>query len=482
MTTEAMQSPEIREPAALPSAEGTTTLFRISVILIILLGAWLRFDTAFSTVVVQPIRADAAKYVSYAYNINHFSIYSHAPSSNPGTQTSQPVPDALVTPGYPAFLALLLGKGEVDWSFVKRVLLAQVILGTLTIWLVYIISRQLMPKPWTLLPTFLTAISPKLIIAGSYLLTETLFTASLMALYSWLFLSKSRNASRIAIAGGVLLGIAALVRPTLQYAIPFILAGALPLIARGARWKYSIAMCFGFLLMIAPWAIRNSIVTGHASDPTLTISALVHGHYPNMMFNSLEESKGYPYRFDPQIAELTVSIPAALGGIAERITQSPAQYLRWYAFGKPIAFLSWNDPAAFEGVFTYPVLASPYHESPLHKWTLSAMESTHWLWIILAAGTVVYVLLPRRLTKVSTAGLLSLRVMAMVTIYFLLVHVVGFPIARYSTPLLPTVFILAGYGMHRLLQRNSHNSTRIASAAYKPEAPPLQPLEASDRI
>jgi 4-amino-4-deoxy-L-arabinose transferase-like glycosyltransferase len=333
-------------------------------------------------------------------------------------------------------------------------MLVQALLGVLAIFLVYFISRSVMPAVWALLPSALVAISPKLIIAGTYILTETLFTTMLLVSLAWIVLLSRRQSSIwVPLIGGVLLSATALVRPTLQYVLPFILMAIIPLLSSRQKWRYGGAMLLGFLLVATPWIVRNVISTGRMSDPTLMISSLVHGHYPFMMFNFQVESLGYPYRFDPDIAEISKSTSAAISGITKRAAESPALYLAWYLIGKPIAFLSWTDPVAAAGVFTYPVRQSPYLSDPLFIWTLAVMKVTHWLWIALGVFAAIFALMPRLVNSLPVEGSLALRVLSFTCIYFIFIHVVGLPIARYSIPLMPVIFILSGYGAYQLYLR-----------------------------
>ena len=421
--------------------------------LIMLLAAWFRIDAALQTEVDHPIRADAARYVAYAYNIRHFSTYSKEKTFVDTTAGKAPTPDAFVAPGYPALLSLLM-EDTPDWDFIRRVILVQALLGLLLIPLTYFVGTRMMPARWALLPAALVAISPKLITAGTYLLTEILFTTLLLASIAWIIASTRHSHSIWApLLGGVLLASTALVRPTLQYILPFILIAVIPVVARGFRLKYAVWMVFGFCLISGSWAMRNVIATGHKSDPTLAISTLVHGHYPFMMYDSQPESFGYPYRFDPENAQLSQSIPTAVRGITRRVGQSPAQYLQWYLFGKPVYFLSWSDPAAVDGIFTYPVRSSPYQHNPAFKISLLAMRYSHWLWITLFLVAIATVAVPRLAESIPVPYLPTLRVTSAIGLYFILVHMAGFPIARYNIPILPVIFLLAGYAMHLVLNK-----------------------------
>ena len=408
--------------------------------LIILLGAWLRLDATFETVVEHPVRADAADYVAAAYNMRHFSTYStkwvDADSQQP------PPPNAQREPGYPAFLSLFL-SGAPDWNFIRNVLLAQAILGIAIIPVVYRLAINLMPAHWALLPALLTAVSPKLVTAGTYLLTETLFTTLLVAAVACIAWQCKRPGQRwLPLLGGLLLGMATLTRPTTQYMLPFILVAILPSLQKQYRLPHALGLVAGFAMAVMPWAVRNIMVIGHASDPTLAINTLIHGHYPWMMYDARPETLGYPYRFDPQIQQLSASIGTALTGILQRMQQAPGEYLHWYLVGKPIAFLAWADPAASREIFTYPTLYSPYYSAPAFITSLILAKTTHWVWVTLCIAATVLALRPQ------AKAMPILRLLAATFVYFVLLHMAGFPIARYNIPLMPLLFVLAGYALH----------------------------------
>ena len=408
--------------------------------LIILLGTWLRLGAALETVVDHPIRADAADYVAAGYNLRHFSTYSTEWVAANAPQP--PTANALREPGYPAFLTLYLGHAP-DWNFIRNVLLAQALLGIAIIPVVYRLATNLMPARWALLPALLIAMSPKLVTAGTYLLTETLFTTLLVAAIACIAWQCKRTERRwLPLLGGLLLGLATLTRPTTQYILPFILLAILPSLPRQYRWHHAGGLLVGFALAVVPWAVRNIMIIGHASDPTLAINTLIHGHYPWMMYDARPETLGYPYRFDPQVEQLSSSIGAAVKGILQRIQQSPGEYLQWYLLGKPVAFLSWADPAASREIFTYPTLYSPYYNAPAFIASLILAKTTHWVWVVLCIAATALALRPQ--AKATPI----LRLLAATFAYFVLLHMAGFPIARYNIPLLPVIFVLAGYALH----------------------------------
>ncbi len=412
---------------------------------IMLLGGYLRVEAAMKTVVPYPIRADALNYFSYAYNLRHHGVYSRTPTFGNAAPDVAPQPDALVTPGYPAML-LPFADAAPTGKMIMNIVLLQALLGSLMIPLVFGISRKFLPGAWPLLPAFLTAISPQLINAGVYVLSETLFSFLLLGAIACMVAQFARPDKKLLpVLGGLLVGFAALTRPTLQYFLPMLFVLVLPLLRRRDAYRQGTWMTIGFLLVMTPWIARNLMTLGVASDPTLTIRTLVHGHYPWMMFDGRPETLGYPYRFDPHIAELTVSVGAAIEGIWTRFLANPIEYATWYLFGKPVAFFSWGDAAANGGIFTYPAAYSPYFDVPVFKASLVLMRITHMAWVILSLLAVVYSFAQRSVLGKASGVQITLRLLACIWLYFLLVHMVGFPISRYSVPLLPVVFMLAAF-------------------------------------
>ncbi len=418
-------------------------------ILILLLGAWLRLDVTIKTTVDSPLRADALGYFSYAYNLRHYGVYSRDYRFVKENSNAQPKPDALSSPGYPLFLMPFTGQLPTDKT-ILHITLLQALLGSIVILFTYITAKQFLGGNWALLPSFLVAISPQLVNCGVYVLSESLFTFLMMAAITCLAVQTkfSRNLW-LTLLSGLLLGAAALTRPTLNYIVPFLLLALLPYFEKSFRWKWAVTLTTGFVLVMLPWMLRNWLTLG-GSDPTLVISTLVHGHYPWAMYEGNPQSLGYPYRFDPEIEQLSKNISAALQGISRRIMTDPFTYLTWYIIGKPIMFFSWGDVASAGEFFTYPTPASPYYNSLIFQISRYIMWITHYIWIILAAISVFLLLCNWKKSTIQKDKYTP-RLLGVFFIYFALVHMVGFPLSRYSLPLLPLIFMLATYSIRRLL-------------------------------
>lgn len=419
-------------------------------VLIVLLGAWLRLEATLHTQVQTPIRADALDYYSYGYNLRHHGVYSKEPLFAQPDGAVVARPDALRSPGYPLFLTFF-ADGIPTQKTIIDVTLAQAVLSILVIPLTFLMSRTFMKSAWATVPALLVAISPQLINANVYMLSEALFIFLLMAAVGCMAVQFNQpNRRWMALFGGLLLGAAALTRPTLNYLLLFLMPAMLPLLPRGVRWSWASATVVGFAVAILPWMMRNWVELG-GGDPTLAINTLVHGHYPGAMFDGAPESLGIPYRFDPQIEQLSASMWAAVHGVAARIMADPATYLAWYLFGKPAMFLSWGDVASWGDIFTYPTPISPYHSNLFFLIQKLVMHATHYLWVALATFGCLVALSRWRAGVQEDNKLLIQRLLVTVFLYFIAIHMIGFPIARYCIPVLPIIFTLATYTLSRLV-------------------------------
>lgn len=443
-------------------------LVPFTLFLIILLGSWLRFEAAIKTEVDHPLRGDALGYFSSAYNMKQYGVYSRDPSFLLEKKEGTPKPDAVSPPGYPIFL-LPFASGAPTDKTILHITLCQAALGIFTILLTYITGCQFLGRTWALAPTLLVAISPHLVNSGVYVLTESLFTFLMMAAIACLAIQINKPKNRwLPIAFGLLLGAAALTRPTLNYILPFLLAVLLPTFSKDFRWKWAAGVVVGYVLLIAPWTLRNWLNVDDQNS-TLIISTLVHGHYPGAMYKWDPQTLGYPYRFDPEIAQLSASVSAALQGIMARASAEPITYAIWYLIGKPLMFLSWNDVASTGEFFTYPTPVSPYHSSPLFLASKLTMWATHYIWVILAVLSI-FVTMRNWKNTTQNQNLLPPILLSTFFLYFILVHIAGFPIARYSVPLLPVIFLLAIYFVNITL--HEHNQRKIANENQTPHPEP----------
>ncbi len=423
-------------------AESTPTLQRLCVFaalaLIVCLGFGLRLIALQETVVNHPIRADARQYILYAYNLSNHDTYS---LSDRGFNNKEaPSPDAVRSPGYPLFLSVFINK--LEQAEIDRALMAQTLLSGLTVLLVFFTCRHISTTGWGLVAAAFTAISPHLINANVYLLTEALFAFSMAALFLALCYAYRSSSGWMWLLVGMLIGATALIRPSIQY-FPILLIGLMVLhMPRKQALVMAGLMVLGFFLLFSPWVIRNLLVMGQASDPRLMINFLHHGMYPGFMYNFDPQSYGFPYRFDPEAKAIAASMDSVIQAIAVRFQEQPMEHLRWYLLGKPMIFLSWDIIQGMGDSFVYEVLRTPYANQDVFRFTHMIARMAHWPLTALAAIGCLCVWLP---SAAKTMGAMSfpLRALSLLLIYYVAIHIIGAPFPRYSVPLRPMLYSMA---------------------------------------
>jgi hypothetical protein len=411
--------------------------------LLIGLAFFLRSAALFaSELVPPPVRADAGDYFMYAYNLWHNRVYSRdfASLDNPQAVVA---PDAVRSPGYPLFLYLFMGVGH-PGDIIARVFFSQVMLSSLTVGIGFLLFRRILPLFWAAAAALLTAFSPHLIVMTDYLLTETLFCL-LMVLSVWFLGLESGPASakRMAAFGALIAG-ATLVRPGLQYFS--LIVAAFWWIQFGRRaWKAAAAIMLGFMVAVAPWVIRNLESLHRISDDRLQIAFLHHGLYPDFMYDSRVETRGYPYRFDPRSGEIATSTRTVLSEIGDCFRQDPATYALWYFLKKPAAFWSWDIVAGQGDVFVFEMQHSPYFDDPFFIWSHRVMKWLHLPLLALCAlgCLLVWRRIPLAGRKAPGRSIVVLRVISLLLMYFTALHMVGAPFPRYSIPLRPFMYAMA---------------------------------------
>jgi 4-amino-4-deoxy-L-arabinose transferase-like glycosyltransferase len=191
-----------------------------------------------------------------------------------GAPTTQPKvenpgqPDDLRTPAYPLFVAGVYAIfGRVPWV----VSLAQILLDTLTCWLLFrALERMVGFKP-AAVGAVLYALDPFVILNTYVLLSEILFLFLIVcALAVFVFRLRATNRGpRLTSFAlfGALLGVATLARPIAQY-LPVVLIPYFWIVFR-RHWKAALlrtaVLAGAFVVVLSPWLARNHRLFGEAS-------------------------------------------------------------------------------------------------------------------------------------------------------------------------------------------------------------------------
>jgi 4-amino-4-deoxy-L-arabinose transferase-like glycosyltransferase len=409
--------------------------------LIFALGLYLRYESVLETVVVIPLRADAANYYMYAYNVRLKHTYSLDGKSLTDPK-SHVTPDAIRPPGYPLFLTSFV-DGPPTFKMIDRILTFQAVMSAFTIIIAFLFFRKFLPVPWSLAASLLVALSPHLIAANSYVLTETLFCFLIVVFGLLITLSWKKPSPYLGVAVGIVVGLASLVRVSFQYF--WVISAFLFIFHFGWRrgLRFSVLILLGFAMSFSPWIVRNVVTLKKATDNRLMINFLHHGMYPDFTFQNVTESYGYPYTHDPRSDEISKDIKSVIKEIVTRFQHETLKHTKWFLLQKPVAFWSWDMVQAFGDVFIYQVSKSPYKSRSLFQWTHVLMHSVHWPLVVLAMLGCLWVWFPPSMIGLSEESAFAARFASLLLIYYTLLHMVGAPFPRYSVPLRPFLYGMA---------------------------------------
>jgi 4-amino-4-deoxy-L-arabinose transferase-like glycosyltransferase len=210
---------------------------------------------------------------------------------------------AMRTPGYPLFLAVCQA---VFGGRTLAVRLVQAVLGTVSVYLIYRLTRQLAPpnelgppgetspsRFWSapLVAAALAAVNPYYIYMSAIILSEAVFVPLMLAAL-WglavLWVEQGRSvgvtgarAVMVALGSGSAAGLAILVRPSWAVFVPVILVlwvlaksrdrGALIVATRGA-----LIFALGLALVMSPWWVRNARIYGRFVPTALWMGASLY--------------------------------------------------------------------------------------------------------------------------------------------------------------------------------------------------------------
>jgi hypothetical protein len=241
---------------------------------------------------------------------------------------------------------------------------------------------------------------------------------------------------------GVLWGLCSLVRPTAQFLPPLLLIAVLALPRLRSFRKAALVAFACFALVLAPWLIRNLSDSVSKPESSLAVNSLLHGSYPNFMYENQPESFGYPYYYDPNSKQYARDLPSVLNHIADRFQAEPLVYAQWYLIGKPRAFLTWGHIQGWD-ILIYPVSHTPYYEDIRFAIIRIWSEKLHWPLMFLGMIGGFMALARPHWLQLDTDSTRAATIVALVLAYGIVFHMIVAPFPRYGIPFRPLLFALA---------------------------------------
>ncbi len=361
-------------------------------------------------------------------------------------------PTAHWPPGYPAALSVL-------YRFTDNSLLAarllNVVAGSLTVVLVYLLGRKVFGRGIGLMAAGLLAVFPGQIFATSLILTEPVFTllfVLILTIAVYTLLGEREDRPRQAFLIGLLIGVAALVRGE-----GLLLAAIIPVLifVRHRSWHATLArsslLLLGAAIVVLPWTARN-VARMHAPIiiSTSATEAFWIGHH--------EGAKG-------RITDFELSVPADM--------QNPEKEVRLNneALRQGLDFIKNNPveelglvPRRFVALYWGDGSSIAWHDNPStltpEKSRMFARLSDGFYWVI---GALAALGLP---TWLSLRDRRKALLVAVVACWTLLFSIVFFGDERFHFSIMPIFCLWAAVSLTALGQLAAtrwRSRTRAAS-------------------
>lgn len=349
----------------------------------------------------EPLVYDQLEYTKLAIQWIEKGIYAYRSTE----------PNALVTPGFPALLAVmykLFGYDPLEPTLmIIRVL--QCFIGVIPIGFVYLIGKRLFHPATGLLAAIFAAVYPSFVISPSLILTEVSFLALFTAYLYVQVRTIQDNRLRDHIWAGVLLAATVLIRPNV---LPLSIVPYLFLWIRHRKlFLPQIAAAVGaFAVIMMPWWIRN-ILTFHE------FYLVAKGESGNPFLGGTD-----PYfrgTIDWNNIKQEDEFSEGVRRIKEGFREDPLLWIRWFTIGKFRVFYK----TLWVGLYPFEVPA--------------------WYWWIL--NKLHFVLVYVGWVALPVMTLLRSRSAAYLTVslfIFYAVHALFIPVDRYIYGMMP--FLMLG--------------------------------------
>ncbi len=195
-------------------------------------------------------------------------------------------PEVFRTPGYPFFLVCL------HWLKIDNpysIVFVQEVIYVLSVLIFYHLGQQLFSKKIVQASVIFMLINSGGLVWPKYLISETLFLPFLISGILFVGLYLKHNQLRFLIFAGILMGIAAWIRPAIQY-LPIVVVITIGIFYFNSfkKWMHAVVLFMFFLMTLSPWLIRNYyhygqfFVSGQGSNLLANYHVPAVWHWPNV--------------------------------------------------------------------------------------------------------------------------------------------------------------------------------------------------------
>ncbi|MCL1919277.1 MAG: glycosyltransferase family 39 protein [Peptococcaceae bacterium] len=346
------------------------------------------------------------------------------------------VPSVFIMPGYPLFLAVFL---KVFGHFglaggLLAVRLAQGLLQTGVIVLLYRMGKKHFSMGVARVVILIYVLYVPNLEVPLLILTETVFTFLFVLLLYVCFEAVKTKRMKYYVGGGVVLGLAVMVRPTvLLFPVVILVIWLLKKVTLREMLKYTLVVGGILAAIMAPWWIRNAMEFNRFIPLTLSSgNPFMQGAFIDYDFSEKElYFAELPADTDSSVVD-QAEMDAGKKRLWDSWQEKPLETIRWYTWGKFKEL--WYFPFYRVVRETVPV---PFHTVNIYHFLLLALA---------ALGGVMNCLKGESNRRLKLLLPISGIVMCVVYLPY-------FTCSRYFYPLMPIVFLLAACGICSVARR-----------------------------
>jgi 4-amino-4-deoxy-L-arabinose transferase-like glycosyltransferase len=264
-------------------------------------------------------------------------------------------PTVFITPGYPAFVALLMklaGDGAVLRQTIRIV---QTMIVTFSLYMLYLIGKTVFNKEVAVGAVAISAFFPPLWLVSNLILTEALFLLGLVLLVYCALRIMERPSAVWAAAFGLAWAFSVYIRPTIALwpGIFFLLLLFWRYVSWKQFFKYGMISSVILAMCLAPWWVRNYQTAGSFIPLTKAGgNPLLLGTFP-FIPPSLEEQRTWHTGNDLWVND-ELDGQRAVQRIKDGFARQPLVYLLWYTVGKFAYF--WGDVYYWVSLLDIPLI------------------------------------------------------------------------------------------------------------------------------